>query len=148
MKTVDQKTKAKLQAIREFILANRNSFVRQGAVVETYRMYRGRRPGPFFSLRYRDGGRQRSRYLGRSSALADRVRDLLQELRKEIEESRTLARLKRRARAHVRVCKNAWRQDVAALGLHLKGSEVRGWTGVRRANVSSATMAQFQEETR
>jgi hypothetical protein len=121
-KSVDQKTEAKLQAVREFILAHRDALVRQGAVVASYRVYRGHRLGPFFSLRYREGGQQRSRYLGRSVALADQVRNLLEGLRKEIKEWRKLARLTRQARAHVRMCKKSWRGDLAGLGLQLKGS--------------------------
>jgi hypothetical protein len=147
MKSVDQKTEAKFQAIRGFILANRNTFVRQGAVVATYRMYRGHRLGPFFSLRYRDAGRQRSRYLGRSPNLAAQVSSLLGELRETIKELRTLTRLKRHARANVRMCKKLWRQDLATLGLNLKGCEVRGWTGIRQGSVLSATMGKIKDET-
>jgi hypothetical protein len=138
LKSVDQKAEAKLQPVREFILAHRDALLRQGAVVASYRMYRGHRLGPFFSLRYREAGQQRSVYLGRSLALADQVRDLLATLRKDFKEWQKLARLTRQARAHVRTCKKLWRNDLAAMGLRLKGCEVRGWTGTPQRNTPPA----------
>ncbi|MCY2994865.1 MAG: hypothetical protein NTY19_44440 [Planctomycetota bacterium] len=120
---VDQKTERKFLAIREFVLGNWDAFRRQGSVVPSWRTYRGRRLGPFFSLRFRLQGRQSAIYLGRSAGLAERVKALLDEVHRE----RKFARLKRRARAEFRELKRRWKQELAATGLELRGFEIRGW---------------------
>ena len=123
---VDQKAEPKFPTIREFILGHRQVFFRQGAVVASWRYYRGNRLGPFYSLRYRVEGRQAAMYLGRSAVLAEQVRVLL----RDIQQDRQIARLKRQARAELRKHKKLWQQDLAAMGLSLKGFQVQGWRGV------------------
>ena len=67
---VDQKVDRALG----LIAARPGVFARQGAVVATWRPYRGRRLGPYWRLAYRDGGRQRSVHLGRNGPGVERVR--------------------------------------------------------------------------
>ena len=57
-------------AVLQKILAQAELLRHQGAVVATWRTQRGRTSGPFYRLAYRQGGRQRSIYLGRSALLA------------------------------------------------------------------------------
>ena len=122
---VDQKLEQKYAAVRDVVLARRDLFARQGSVVATTRTYRGRCLGPFYSVRFRADGKQASVYLGCSATLAERVEGLLNDLREETQQHRMLTRLKRHARAHLRQCKASWQQDLAALGLYLKGYEIR-----------------------
>jgi hypothetical protein len=131
---VDQKMTLKFFRIQEFILSHQDVFRRQGSVVSNWRSYRGRRLGPFFSLRYRVDGRQSAIYLGRSARLSERVRGLLA----EIQQKRNLSRLIRTARADLRKTKKLWQQDLAALNLELKGFEVRGWRGLQKTALSGA----------
>ncbi|MHB1038659.1 MAG: hypothetical protein ACYC0Y_28885, partial [Pirellulales bacterium] len=62
--------------IRTHILDRRAIFARQGFVVATWRTRGGARFGPYYQLAYREAGRQRAIYLGRSAELADQVRAL------------------------------------------------------------------------
>lgn len=78
LKSADQKR----QRIVEFIAEHTEIFSRRGAVVETWREYAGRRQGPYFSLIFRQAGRQRSLYLGSDPRLADAVRELLERARR------------------------------------------------------------------
>ncbi len=73
---VDQR----LAAAVRLIAARRDLFAHQGAVVETYRRRRDGRRGPYYSLRYREAGRQCSLYLGASAATAVDIRRQLAEL--------------------------------------------------------------------
>lgn len=122
-KFVDQKLEARFVAIREVILGHPQVFRHQGTVVETWRSYRGNRRGPYYSFRYRLQGRQEAIYLGRSAALAEQVRNLL----RDIQEGRQIARLLWQARAELRKQKKSWEQDLAPLGLSLRGFQVQGW---------------------
>lgn len=138
---VDQKVEPKFPAIREFILDRRPVFLRQGSVVATWRSYRGNRLGPFYSLRYRIDGRQAAIYLGRSAALVRQVRNLL----RDIQQARQIARLKRQARAEFRRQKRLLEQDLASMGLSLRGFEVQGWRGVERGDLPVAPANSFKE---
>jgi hypothetical protein len=124
---VGQKAEPRQQAVRAAILARQDLFCRQGSVVGSLRKYRGRRLGPFFFLRWREGRWQRSLYLGRSVEVADEVKRLLSELQAEGRRKRQWSRLKQQARDYVRACKRCWRRDLARMRLKLKGSEIRGW---------------------
>ncbi len=141
---VDQKATTRFDAIRAFILAYREEFRRQGSVVAGWRTYRGRRLGPFFTLRYRKGGRQAALYLGRSGSLAAQVRELLA----EVQRPRLLRRCIQQARAEVRRCKRAWQEDLAAVGLSLKGCEVRGWRGLSPTSGPLAATFEASKEER
>ena len=104
-------------------------FARQGAVVAAWRTSRGRRLGPYYRLAWRDGGRQRSIYLGRQGPVVRQVRILLHQ-------AHASRRLKRQARLRAARFRqevirplNQYIQQMFALfgnGLYLKGSEIRG----------------------
>ncbi len=102
---VDQKVAARFGRVRELVLAERGRFALQGSVVAAWRLYAGRRLGPYFRLAYRDGGRQRSIYLGRCVELARRVRELLAGLQRPRRERLLFARLKAQVRASLRSAK-------------------------------------------
>ena len=138
---VDQKLERKFAAVSGIVCAHRDLFVRQGSVAATTRTYRGHCLGPFYSLRFRAEGKQKAVYLGRSQILAERVENLLNDLRKGAQEQRMLERLKRQARAHLRQCKAAWQQDLAPLGLRLKGFEIRRCRGSSAVTTLPATSA-------
>ncbi|NLS92267.1 MAG: hypothetical protein GXX96_08820 [Planctomycetaceae bacterium] len=101
-------------------------FARQGAVVAAWRTSGERRLGPYYRLAWRDGGRQRSIYLGRQGPVVRQVRILLHQ-------AHAARRLKRQARLRAARFRqevirplNQYLQQMFALfgnGLYLKGSE-------------------------
>ena len=66
---VDEKKTARFEREEPYVLAHGARFAHQGAVVASWQTYRGRRLGPYYWLAFRDSGRQRSIYLGRSLAV-------------------------------------------------------------------------------
>jgi hypothetical protein len=119
----------KSDAVLRFIAHHATIFGRHGSVQATWRVYRGRRLGPFFRLVYRSEGQQRSIYLGRHEGLAEEVRSLLTEMQAPVRESRVLARTKQLTREALRRQKRELAQVLQKHGLYLKGYEVRGWRG-------------------
>jgi len=102
------------------------TFARQGAVVASWREYRGRRLGPYFRLAWRDQGRQRSVYLGCCRALVDQVRQALAAVQAPLRRSQWLRRMKAEAKAALRASKAELDRQLRAVGLFLKGFEIRG----------------------
>ncbi len=104
-------------------------FAGQGAVVATWRTYRGRRLGPYYRLAWRENGRQRSIYLGRQGPIVEEVRLLLHQ-------AHTSRRIRREHRLRIaRLQKELIRpirqyiKEIFRLfgnGLYIKGSEIRG----------------------
>ncbi len=133
---VDQKVDRTYEAISRWILAHRELLSKQGTVVVSWRNYDGRRLGPFYRLAYRDGERQCSVYLGKSVELADQVRALLEECQAAVREQRAWQRIGEQARMGLKRHKDLWSQELAKVGLYLRGSEVRGWRALRRAGKS------------
>lgn len=123
LESVDQK----LAALTRWIESQPEIFSRQGAVVSTWRMYRGQKRGPYFQLKFRAEGRQDSVYLGRAQKLATGVQDVLKALQAPRRARRRDALAHDRLRAGLRQVKKAWGQELAQHGLQLKGFEVRGW---------------------
>lgn len=123
---VSQKARERLERVQSYLVARPALFAAQGTVVATWRTYRGRRLGPYFQLAWREGGRQRWLYLGRSEELADRVRDLLDRLQRPCRQRRLFARLKRQARSALRRWKAQLDRLLARWGIELKGFEFRG----------------------
>jgi hypothetical protein len=121
----------KLQRIEQRINRSLRALCRQGSVVAGWRTVDGRRLGPYWSLRYREAGRQRSVYLGRSAALAAAVRRRLHKLQQPRKQSLQLARLRAAVRASFRRHLAVWKQDLEAWGLKLHGLEIRGWRSFR-----------------
>jgi hypothetical protein len=126
-KSVDQKLAATYSKVAVLLRARPEIFSRQGAVVAGLREYQGCMLGPYHRLVYRDGGRQRSLYLGRSAELADAVGALLRHLQAPRQRRRTWARMRAQARAALRAQKGRWQEDLARWGLRAQGYEVRGW---------------------
>jgi hypothetical protein len=125
-KSVIQKVIERFERVRAYLVARPALFAAQGTVVATSRTYRGRQLGPYFQLAWREEGRQRRLYLGRSLELVDRVRNLLDQLQQPLRQRRLFARLKRQARAAL--CR--WMADLRPFlgrwGIDLKGFELRG----------------------
>ena len=132
-------------AVLQKILAQAELLRHQGAVVATWRTQRGRTSGPFYRLAYRQGGRQRSIYLGRSALLARKVRALLAVLQRPMREERDWERLRRAVKSALRARKAEWARELAKHGFCLKGYEVRQWhdgqKGMVRPRSSRGTRA-------
>ena len=138
-----QKQQQKLQAIVQLIAAQANILGTQGAVVQTWRTYAGTRLGPYFSLIFRQEGRQRSLYLGADSKFADEVRELLEQVQGPLRERRAAKRRRASTERELRRCKSAWDAELHPYGLRLQGWEVRGWRTAR----ATATFAELTEVT-
>ena len=131
--SVHQKVAERFERVRAYLVARPRLFATQGAVVATSRTYRGRRLGPYFQLAWREAGRLRRLYLGRSLELVDRVRELLERLQRPARERRVLARLKRQTRSALRRWLDEMRPFLARWGVEFKGFELRGvWRSLRR----------------
>ncbi len=125
-RSVDQKSAARAGRVKAEIAARPGLFAACGAVVASWRTYRGRRLGPYYRLAYREGGRQRSIYLGRCAELARRVRGLLERLHRPGRERRRLARLQAQVRRSLRRWKARLARELAGWGVRVKGYEFRG----------------------
>ena len=121
-----KKSGERFERVRSLLLAQPLRFANQGSVVAGWRTYRGRRLGPYFRLAYRDGGRQRSVYLGRSVELARRVRELLARLQRPRRERRLFGRLIAQVRASLRRAKARLREALLPWNIRLQGFEFRG----------------------
>jgi hypothetical protein len=137
-KSVDQN---KLRLVGELLAARPAAFSQQGCVVASWRLVADRRLGPYFSLRYRHERRQRSVYLGASAALASAVRQLLGERRRVRRQRLALTRLRATIKASLRRHLPTWRRQLQAVGLKLKGFEVRNWKSLRVPAALSRTLA-------
>ncbi len=115
-----QKYAAGFELIKTQILALSTLFAQQGTVVATWRKYGKSRLGPYFRLTYREGGVQRSIYLGRSEELAQEVGRLLAGLQFH----RTCRRLRTRLRSSLRLEKTRLRENLHAHGYRMKGFEI------------------------
>lgn len=102
-------------------------FAQQGAVVATWRKYKDRRLGPYWRLVYREGGRQRTVYLGRFGPLVRQVRARLRNLQAYRDMRRAIDRSIRAAKAALRDARRDLARHLRRWGLHLAGYEVRGW---------------------
>lgn len=123
MNSVDQK----LARVERLLAEQPARFSRQGTVVATWRVVAGERHGPYYSLRYRDGGRQCSLYLGSSATLAESVRQLLECRQRVRREHLALTHARSVVKASLRQHKRLWRRHLEQAGLSLKGYEIRGW---------------------
>jgi hypothetical protein len=120
-----------LRQVEALLAAHPTLFARQGAVVASWRIAGGARRGPYYSLRYRQDGRQQSLYLGASAARAAAVRQWLTETRRPRRESLDYARQRAAVRRALRAHLPAWRRDLASAGLAWKGSEIRRLKSLR-----------------
>jgi len=120
---VDQQTHPALALIAR----RAELFARQGSIVAAWRRRGTQTYGPYYRLCYREGGRQRSVYLGRESALVAQVRQTLTDLQRPLRQYRAVARLQRQVKTALRADKGRLNRQLRLLGLRLQGFEVRGW---------------------
>ncbi len=129
---VDQAVEARFAAVSARMTASREVLSRQGAVVASWRVERGRRLGPYFRLAFREAGRQASIYLGKSAALVEKVRALLAEIQAPARLDRTIRRATAAGKAALRACKARMRGLMSAWGLYARGWDVFGWRKLAR----------------
>ena len=135
--TVDQKRPTRREVLLVQIRQAASAVATAGSIVETWRTYRGRRLGPYFRVAYREAGIQKSIYIGNNAELIAAARGLLAELQADERARRMVQRLQLATRASLRAAKTAWEGELARVGLHLQGFEVRGWRqGVKRSTTS------------
>jgi hypothetical protein len=123
MDSVDQKRRE----VFAFLAAHGVLLAAQGSVQESYRLYKGRKLGPFFRLSFREAGQQRSLYIGRDQALAAEIKAQMQKLRAPRAHARQLERCLADCRGSLKVAKLEFRRRLEAEGLRLQGNEIRGW---------------------
>jgi hypothetical protein len=136
-----QKGDRRHEAMLKRIHALRPVLSRQGVVKSTWRTYRGTRLGPYYRLVYRLDGRARSCYLGRSAALAEKVRALVAQWQKPLREHRLWVDLRKRSLAALRAHKAVWAQELARAGFRLKGYEIRGLRRLSTRALDAAIVA-------
>jgi hypothetical protein len=124
---VNQMEKRKFHPALEAIGARRWLFLRQGAVVASWRYYRGRKYGPYYRLAWREDGLQRFVYLGREGPVVAEVRKVLAELHRPLRAVRAVERVRRQTMASLRAVKVRLKCQLGLFGLRLKGLEIRGW---------------------
>lgn len=122
-KSVDQKS----TRVWRYLTDNAVELSRGGAVVASWRVYRGRRLGPYFRLTCRTDGKQRSCYLGTDTELADQVREELRRLQAPLVAERKLNGHRRSLRRELGRLRRLLDRELQACGLWLQGGEVRGW---------------------
>jgi hypothetical protein len=110
-----------------WIQANPGLFARYGTLIIDWRRRGDRRCGPYYRLRYRDGRRVRSIYLGRDGPLVEQVRQALAAAQGPWQRRRDYQRQRREIVASLRAHKGLLDRRLRLLGLHLQGYEVRGW---------------------
>ncbi len=111
-------------------------FGRQGAVVASWRYYRGKRLGPYFRVAYRVEGHQQSIYLGRRSARVRKVRRLLAKAQRPYKEYREKRRRRRKfdayLRARLRELRREIQREMLRMGLEPRGLDCRGFRRLDR----------------
>lgn len=111
------------------IQADPGLFARCGMVITDWKRSGDRWRGPYYRLRYRDGGRLRSIYLGRDGPLVQQVREALAAVQGPWQRRREYQRQRREILASLRAHKGVLDRHLRLLGLRLQGYEVRGWRG-------------------
>lgn len=109
------------------LAARPDLFRQQGSVATSWRHRGEKRFGPYYRLRYREGGCSQSIYLGQAGPLVDRVRQTLDALQAPFRQYRALVDLERRIRDALRIDRRQLNAQLRPFGLRLKGFEVRGW---------------------
>jgi hypothetical protein len=135
MRAVDQNRRDRLF---RFLSAHGALLAAQGSVQESYRLYQGRKLGPFFRLSFRQAGKQRSLYIGGDRALAAAIEGQLQTLQAPRSNARQIERCLADCCQSLQAAKQELRRCLEAQGLHLQGNEIRGWR-TRRHLASAPT---------
>jgi hypothetical protein len=114
-----------------FLAAHAEHLRRNGSIVAKFRTRHGKRFGPYAMLTCRDAqGRQRAIYLG-SEELVGKARTALAALRAPRRQAKVLARARQALRRGHRAARTWLAAELQQLGLHLQGSEVRGWSRIK-----------------
>ena len=113
--------------VERFLREHERLLRQQGAVVETWRDYQGRRLGPYYRLVCREAGRQRTFYLGTDPELVAEVRRRLKQLQSPGRDERHLRRQRQIMRRELARCRAAWQRELKRVGLSLRGRHVCGW---------------------
>lgn len=124
-------TRAGLRGFRDvqrFIDAHSDIFRRQGAVLGCRQRYKDGYLGLYYRVAFRQHGRLCCLYLGTSAALADRVREYLQQLQGWRSTKRQLKELRIHAWSQLRRQKKECDKQLQDAGFYLQGFEVRGWS--------------------
>jgi hypothetical protein len=109
----------------------RHLLARQGSIVQSWRYKNGRKTGPYFRLAYRDEGRQRSIYLGKSPPILDQVRRLLEKFQKPTKIRQILHQAQKTLQPGFKNHQAQFRLELQKIGLELRGSVIRGWRRFR-----------------
>lgn len=127
--SVDQHLDRRFRGVFESITASARPIARGGTLVASWRC--GRKHGPYWRLAYRDGGRQKSIYLGRCDPLVEQVRRVLDELRKSERQRQEFREMESQSRAALRRQKARWERELRARGLYTRGYAIRGTRRLR-----------------
>jgi hypothetical protein len=109
------------------LAAQPQRLAREGNVAARWRGKGSRKMGPYFELRYREGGKIRSIYLGRDGPLVAETRRLLAALQEPRKDAEAHALARRRIKTSLRRHKAELNRYLQRVGLHMKGWELRGW---------------------
>jgi hypothetical protein len=116
--------------LARFLELHTDALRRNGSIVQKWRTRDGRRFGPYLLLTCRDAeGTQRAVYL-RTKGLQARARAALAALRAPRQQARQLARARQALKRGQRAAQGDLRRQLGAVGLVLKGTEIRGWSHV------------------
>lgn len=132
----DQKGDRRFQKIAGRIMASAEQIARDGAVVASWRSYRGQKLGPYWRIAFRDRGRRKSIYLGRSEALVQQVRRLVDELKEPGRRRIALRRAEKQIGTGLRRQKALWERELRVRGLYTRGYAVRGMRRFLRARIA------------
>ena len=145
-----QKNATKTQTVdqnREKLLFRRLESLRTGgAVVSSWRTYKGQRLGPYFRLAYRVAGQQKSLFIGADAEMAEKVRSYLGGLQKKQNERIALDRARRAAAQQFAASLEQLDVQLAAAGLRRRGSQVIGWREWKRHQGSLSRIEKFPDE--
>ena len=135
---VDQNDQRRYERVAARIMACAEAIAREGSLVATWRWHGGHKLGPYWRVAFRDRGRQKSIYLGRSEPLLHEVRQLLEELKRAERQRKDWARLHAEARTELRRQKALWERELRARGLYTRGYAIRGVRRFARAMGAAA----------
>ena len=113
------------------IRSNPVFFARQGYLATKWRGSGTDRRGPYYALRFHHDGRLRSIYLGRDGPLVQQVRALLAQLEEPLRRQREYKKSRRQLMSVLRGSNANLCARLGAIGLRMKGREIRGWRNLR-----------------
>jgi hypothetical protein len=120
----DQLETDPIRRARAYILAHPAFFSQQGFIAENYRTRNHRRFGPYYRLTFRHNDRQKSLYLGTSTAGAEEIRRLLADLQRTVQRRHNSRLLRIQIKRSLRRQKEILRKELAARGYYLKGFQI------------------------